>query len=123
MRLNRTLRLGFAMLLTLMLPLQGYAAMSGCGQRQGGTGSSAAGAQWTDAGVAASPTAQHHCEHANTAGRHCCDHGCCGTAIAQAPVQWIAPPLNAPQVFSALPWPPPTVALDRLDRPPRFIPA
>ena len=116
------LRLGFALLLTLMLPLQGYAAMPACAQHDG-SNSSAAGAPPAGTGVAASPTGQHHCQHASTASRHRCDNCCCGAAIALTPTQWIAPLLSAPQVSSTPLWSPPMVALDRLDRPPRSLPA
>jgi hypothetical protein len=107
MRLNRTLRVGFALLLALMLPLQGYAAMPVCAAR-----------------VAASPTAQHRCAHGSAAiHHHDCGNSCCGAAIALTPVRWIAPLLTAPEISSAVLWSPPVGLLDRLDRPPRFVPA
>jgi hypothetical protein len=119
MRLNRTLRFGFAMLLALMLPLQGI-AMPACAQHD------LADSRVT--GIAASSTARPHCEHGTTAGMNHsgsghCDNGCCGVAIAATSTRWIAPLLTAPEISQVILWFPPTVALDRLDRPPRRIPA
>jgi hypothetical protein len=120
MRLNRTLRFGFAMLLALLLPLQGYAAMPACAQHD-----------QANSGVAdmiASATAHHHCVQGSTAGNghsgnsHC-NNGCCGVAIAATSSQWIAPLPSAPGISHVILWFPPTVTLDRLDRPPRHIPA
>jgi hypothetical protein len=107
MRLNRTLRAGFALLVALMLPLQGYTAMPDCGHS-----------------VAASPTARAHCTGGPTSThRQGCGTCCCTAAIALTAVDWIAPRRIAPEVSLALLWSPPTVTLDRLERPPRFIPA
>jgi hypothetical protein len=121
MRPNRTLRFGFALLLALLLPLQGYAAMPACGQHDQ--------AHSGVAGMTAS--AHHHCEHGTTAGDlhahtgHAhnghCDHCCCGLAIAASSDRWIAPRLAAPEISHVNLWFPPTVTLDRLDRPPRPI--
>lgn len=112
MRLNSTVRAGFALLLALMLPLQGYAAMPVCGQH--GHSNAAAGA---------SP-AQHHCTLGPQAIHlHGCGDCCCGTAAALTYVQWIAPRLIAPEISGAVPGSAPSVTLDRLDRPPRLIPA
>jgi hypothetical protein len=122
MRLNRTLRVGFALLLTLMLPLQGYAAMPSCGQLDHANSS-------TDNSLAAPLPAlqhsmQHHCARGSAATHHH-DHGCgnccCGAAIALMAAHWIAPLLTTPGISVAVPGSPPTVTLDRLDRPPRFI--
>jgi hypothetical protein len=114
MRLNRTLFGVLAMLLALMLPLQGYAAMPDCGPVDA-----------VHSGVrdpAASPTAPQHCAGVPAAThRHGCGNCCCSAAIMPTPVRWIAPILAAPEISAAAPWSPPTVALDRLDRPPRFI--
>ena len=115
MRLNLTLRAGFALLLTLLLPLQGYAAMPACGQHDQ-TALSAAN-------TAASQAIQHHCAPESTLSHHhSCDNGCCGAAIALTSVRWSAPLQSASQISNAVFWSPPTVTLDRLDRPPR-IPA
>ena len=130
MRLNRSLRFGFAMLLALLLPLQGYAMMPACAQHDQATSGVA--------GMTASSPAHHHCERGTTAGDHHpgnghggnghggngrCDNCCCGAAIAAASVQWIAPLLSAPEISHVILWFPPTVTLDRLDRPPRYTPA
>jgi hypothetical protein len=120
MKFHRTLRFGFAMLLALILPLQGYAAMPACGQHDE--------ANSDVAGMTASSTAHHHCEHGTTAGNghsgngHC-NNGCCGVAIAATYSRWIAPLLSAPGISHVILWFPPTVTLDRLDRPPRHISA
>jgi len=107
------------MLLALMLPLQGI-AMPACAQHD------LADSRVT--GIAASSTARPHCEHGTTAGMNHsgsghCDNGCCGVAIAATSTRWIAPLLTAPEISQVILWFPPTVALDRLDRPPRRIPA
>jgi hypothetical protein len=120
MRLNRSLRFGFAMLLALLLPLQGYAAMPACGQHDPANSSVA--------GMTAASTAHHHCERGTAAGdlhyhNGHCDNCCCGVAIAATSVQWIAPLLSAPEISQVILWFPPTVTLDRLDRPPRYTPA
>ena len=114
MRLNRTLRFGFAMLLALMLPLQGYAAMPGCARHDHAN----SGAM----GMTASAMGHPHCEHATPGNGHC-DNGCCGVAIAATSVRWIAPLLAVPEISHVVLWFPPTVAPDRLDRPPRYLPA
>jgi hypothetical protein len=119
MRLNRTLRFGFAMLLALVLPLQGI-AMPACAQHDP--------ANSGISGMSASSTAHHQCEHGTPAGsRHSanghCDNGCCGIAIATASARWIAPRLTPPEISHLVLWFPPTVTLDRLDRPPRHLPA
>jgi hypothetical protein len=114
MRLNRTLRIGFALLLALMLPLQGYAAMPACAQHDPSSGA---------ASTTGSQPAQHHCEHGRTQSLHRCDNCCCGIGIALTPAQWTAPLPVADRVADAVLGTPPVVALDRLDRPPRFIPA
>jgi hypothetical protein len=43
--------------------------------------------------------------------------------MALTAADFIAPLLTAPDISDAALWPPPTVAIDRLDRPPRSIPA
>jgi hypothetical protein len=102
MKLNRTLRAGFALLFALLLPLQGYAAMSSCGSRD-----------------AASSAGPHHCDREAAAlhHHHCGD--CCGVAIAPAADLWHAPHPRSPDITVAEPASPPMGFLDRLDRPPR----
>jgi len=107
MRLNRTRRFEFALLFTLMLPLQGYAAMPSC-----------------DETTAAAPAPQTHCASAPAAiHHHGCGNCCCGAAVALTAAAWVAPLQRAPEISHTSLWPPPRVTLDRLDRPPRFIPA
>jgi hypothetical protein len=107
MRLNRTLRLGFALLFALMLPLQGYAAMPNCGRPDHAV-------QYSD------HAATHHCTRERAAAHHPgCGDCCCAVAMAPTPVNWTPPRLAAPEISGTLMWSPPTVALDRLDRPPR----
>ena len=106
MRFNRGLRTGFALLFALMLPLQGYAAMPVCRE-----------------GAVASAATQSHCAGAPAVHHHNCDNCCCGAAMMLASAEFIAPPPAAPGIAEAALWPAPAVALDRLDRPPRFIPA
>jgi hypothetical protein len=89
-----------------MLPLQGYAAMPACREA-----------------TVASSAPQTHCAGAPAVHHHNYDSCCCGAAMMLAPADFIAPPLTTPDISDAAFWPAPTVALDRLDRPPRFIPA
>jgi hypothetical protein len=112
MRPSRTLRAAFALLFTLMLPLQGYAAMPSCGPHDPANSSAAS--------TADAPPAATHCARAPAAHHHACGQCCCGAAIVPTPAHWIAPRLIAPEISLAALWPPPTVALDRLDRPPRL---
>jgi hypothetical protein len=113
MRPNRTLRVGFALLFALMLPLQGYAAMPDCGQP--------GHAIRYPAHMAAHHSAAPHCTQEPAASHHSgCGDCCCAIAIALAPIGWAAPRLSAPEISDTLIWSPPAVALDRLDRPPRF---
>jgi hypothetical protein len=97
------------LLLTLILPLQSFAAAWSCSAH--------------DTGLAA---AQHHC--ANDSGQpqgggeqhhHC--GTCCAAAIALMPFRWTAPRAARSEISLPLHRPPPKVALDRLDRPPRPI--
>jgi hypothetical protein len=107
---NRIFRIGFALLLSLMLPLQGYAAMPVCAQHEQSASSTAESA--------ASQAGQHHCEH-GTVSHHHCDNCCCGVAIALAAAPWTPPLPSALQASGAAPESSPTTRLDRLDRPPR----
>jgi hypothetical protein len=106
MRFKTGLRAGFALLFALMLPLQGYAAMPVCREA-----------------AVASVAPQTHCAGAPAVHHHNCDNCCCGAAIALASADFIAPRPSAPDISEAALLPAPAVALDRLDRPPRFIPA
>ena len=100
----------FVLLLALILPLQNLASAWSCSAHE--TGAAAA---------------QHHC--ANDSGRpqsgeqqhHC--GTCCAAAIALVPFSWTAPRSASPEAFLPSHRPPPKVALDRLDRPPRPIPS
>ena len=104
----RTRSAKLALWLALILPLQSFASVWSC--------------QFLDA---ASPPAQHSCGqhqplHADGLQHHHCGT-CCAAAIAVTPLRFTPPrPLN---LGAALPlrWPPPKIALDRLDRPPRFV--
>ena len=108
MRINRTIKAGF-LLLSLMLPLGGYAsAMSNCGFSLNAMRS-----------AAVAPSAGHHCQHPSSAGHHYCGD-CCGViAVAAPPSRWQAPRYPAGEFSDSLSYPEPKVALDRLDRPPR----
>ena len=98
----------FVLLLALILPLQNFAAAWRCSAHE--TGAAAAHHHCAnDSGKAQSGEQQHHCGT------------CCAAAIALVPFTWAAPRQASPE--SSLPShrPPPQVALDRLDRPPRPI--
>jgi hypothetical protein len=140
MRLNRTVRAAFSLLFALLLPLQGSTATWDCGRLEATTSDIDRMAAFhidrmtashidrmtpSDSGhMAASPAAHTHCAPgSDTTHRHSCGNGCCGAAIALTAIHWIAPPPTTPEISVADPGSPPTVTLDRLDRPPRFIPA
>jgi hypothetical protein len=113
-----TLSRGFspvvALLLALLLPLQGFALAAHCEQAP-------------VSGQAAAPGAAHehctHLEHAPSPRHHhhggCAD--CCQTAVATAALDWSVPAAVAPELFLPAPRAPLTISLDRLDRPPRQI--
>jgi hypothetical protein len=105
-----------ALLLALLLPLQGFAAVSGCPQ------SPAARALPHHAAAAHTHCAEHPAPdpgQGSTARHHgfCAD--CCMAAVAQTAPAWIAPRGETPQLFLPLPRSPLMIPLDRLDRPPR----
>jgi hypothetical protein len=107
----RRLRAGFAMLLmTLLLPLQGYGAMPSCSEpAPAGMGATA-------------PAAQDHCTRAKTAThQHNCTHGCCSAAMALTTMRFIAPRCSAAEITCSTIAHAPEGVLERLDRPPRFI--
>jgi hypothetical protein len=89
------------MWLSLLLPLQSFAAVT-CGQHD-------------------------HCAHGSPAthqhGEHSCGKCCCGAALAVTTSHGVAALPAAPEIAGAVMVRPPVIALDRLDRPPRFIPA
>jgi hypothetical protein len=109
MNFDRSLRAGFALLFALMLPLQGYAAMPDC--REASVAFSAPQTHCAGAQAVQHPNVHHHN----------CDNCCCGAAMALTAAVFVAPLLTAPDISDAALWPPPTVASDRLDRPPRLI--
>jgi hypothetical protein len=102
----RRTRFKLAILLALMLPLQGLSAASACG-----------------AVSAASAQIDHHCTPVSgTVPGSLLHHGCgtcCAVGVAAAPLHWATPRLPSPEVSSATLLPPPDIILDRLDRPPR----
>jgi hypothetical protein len=106
------------MWLCLLLPLQSFAAVT-CGQHDAAKPSAAS--------AAGDFAAQNHCAHGSPAsqqhGDHPCGKCCCGAALAVATSHGIAALPAAPEISSPVIGRPPLIALDRLDRPPRFIPA
>jgi hypothetical protein len=103
------------LLLALILPLQGFAAAWNCGSPE--TGSSAAH-QHCPPGSGAAHSGEAHTGEAQM--HHHCGT-CCAAAIAALPFGWIAPPSITPPIALPQMGSPPKVALDRLDRPPRFV--
>lgn len=93
-----------ALLLALIMPLQGFASAWGC------------------AFDTAPATAPQHCAHdAGVAQQHHhCGMCCCAAAIAAVPLFWIPPrPANPGALLPVRS--PPAILLDRLDRPPRLV--
>jgi hypothetical protein len=98
-----------ALLLALMMPLQGFASAWGCGS-------------FDTAQTAAPATAPQHCAHEAgvTQQHHHCGTCCCAAAIAVMPPLWIPPrPANTGALLPARSAP--AIVLDRLDRPPRLV--
>lgn len=123
MRLRRTFRVAF-MWLSLLLPLQSFAAVP-CGQHEAANPSAASvGAA---VAAAAAVAARDHCAHGSPAihehGDHPCGKCCCGAAMATTTSHGVAAPPAALEISAAEIGRPPIIALDRLDRPPRLIPA
>jgi hypothetical protein len=107
MNLFRARMMEFALLLAVMLPLQGFAAASGCGPF---------------GATSLTEHCAHAAHHAAGAGQYRDCGTCCSVAaISITPSLWAAPRLTSPKIFLPLVWSAPAVALDRLDRPPRFI--
>jgi hypothetical protein len=117
MGLRPTFRAAF-LWLSLLLPLQSFAAVT-CGQHEPANPSAAS--------AAAAFAPQDHCAHGSPAihrhGDHSCGKCCCGAAMAVTTSHGVAALLAAPEISAAVIVRPPIIALDRLDRPPRFIPA
>ncbi len=104
------IRVGFAVLIALLLPLQGYGAMPTCSERVAPVISAAASAM------------QHQCTHAKTAThQHNCTHACCGVAMALTAARFVAPRPGAAKITCSAIALAPEGALERLDRPPRFV--
>jgi hypothetical protein len=111
MKLSRATHLYFGLLLALLLPLQAFAALPNCAGADPHQG-------WH---TAQSPSADH-CDHAHPGAAHHDCGTCCSVAAAGHPLElWAAPPLTPPQPPAARIASPPSVAIDRLDRPPRFV--
>ena len=104
-----------ALLLALLMPLQSFAAISGC----------------------APPSAAQHGAHQVQAHEHCAQHpsqdlalqhqhhacgDCCIAAVGQTLLDWIAPRSETPQLSLPELCDPLMISLDRLDRPPRTPP-
>jgi hypothetical protein len=106
MERHRSSALKLALLLVLMLPLQGFAAAFSCEPLD-------------SAAAAAAPTADHHCPHGSSAVQHHACGTCCSAAMVVTPLQWVPPRSISPRVRVPLLFSPPNIVLDRLDRPPR----
>ena len=118
MRLRRTFRAAF-LWLSLLLPLQSFAAAA-CGQHDAANPSTA-GAAAAFAAAAAQDHCATHATHQH--GDHACGKCCCGAAMAVTTSHDVAALPAAAQISNAVIGRPPIIALDRLDRPPRLIPA
>jgi hypothetical protein len=106
----RKTRVGFAMLIALLLPLQGYGALRPCSEP-------------VPTGISAAAVAvQHPCTHAKTAThQHNCTHDCCSVAMALTAARFIAPRRSVSDITCSALALAPEGALERLDRPPRFV--
>jgi hypothetical protein len=109
MRPFRTPTMQLALLLALIMPLQGFASAWSCGSRD-------------TAPATARTAAPQQCEHDGAAQQHHhCGTCCSAAAIAVSPKLWIAPRPANPSALLPLRLSPPAVILDRLDRPPRLL--
>jgi hypothetical protein len=98
------------MLIALLLPLQGYGAMPTCSE------------QVPTHTIADASAVQHDCSHAKAAThQHNCSHGCCSVAMALTAARFVAPRPSAAQITCSPMALAPEGALERLDRPPRFV--
>jgi hypothetical protein len=100
-----TLSMRLALLLALIMPLQGFASAWSCTALDG-----------------ASADAPQHCAHETGAApqHHTCGTCCCTAAIAVMPVPWAAARQTSSDLLLPLRGSPLKVVLDRLDRPPRY---
>jgi hypothetical protein len=105
----RTTSLTLVLLLALLLPLQTFASVWNCN------------ADDTGAAITHHPCADHSAQAHKGAGQHHHCGTCCVAAIAPMPFLWVAPHGMSCEDFQPLHRPPPSVALDRLDRPPRLV--
>jgi hypothetical protein len=104
MKVLRTRSFELALLLALFLPLQGFAAAWSCEPQP----------------VQTPSVAQAHCPHGSGALQHHDCGTCCLAAIAAAPLRFALPRVR-PDIFFPRLSAAPSVALDRLDRPPRSL--
>jgi hypothetical protein len=112
MKLRRVTNLRLALLLALLLPLQAFAALTNCA-----LGAAHVQVHQTHSVPAA---ADSHCEHAPASNTHHDCGSCCSVVAASNPLNiWLAPPLSTPPLALTRIKSPPSVAIDRLDRPPR----
>jgi len=110
MRHRRTTTLLLALLLTALTPLRGYAVVMHCALAEG-----------PDMGLAAQDAHPSHCEHSTpVAHPHPCSDCCSTAAPALTAGRYELPEAQAAVISPRLIWPPPTLNLDRLDRPPRL---
>jgi hypothetical protein len=95
-----------AVLLALIMPLQGWASALSCAALD-----------------TAFTATQQHCSHDSAAMQqhHACGTCCCAAAIALMPLPWAAPRQTGPDILVNPRSAPPAVFLDRLDRPPRHV--
>jgi hypothetical protein len=117
MRPFRTPTMKLALLLALIMPLQGFASAWSCGSRDAAPATAP-----VDATAEATAAAPKQCEHGGAAQQHHhCGTCCCAAAMAVSPKLWIAPRPANPSALLALRLSPPAIILDRLDRPPRLV--
>jgi hypothetical protein len=95
-------------LLALLLPLQTFASAAYCRPLPSGG----------RAAVAHEHCAQHF-EHAQSRRHHGCCADCCLAAVSCAALDWTPPHLVTTEALLPEARAPLTIALDRLDRPPR----
>ena len=97
-----------ALLLALIMPLQGFAAAWACGS--------------FDTAPATGAAAPKHCAHDTGVAQqhHHCGTCCCAAVIAVMPLFRVPPrPANPGLLLPVRS--PPAIVLDRLDRPPRLV--
>ncbi len=115
----------FALILAVILPMRGFASATHCEAQQHGAHTvhpveTTLRADAADRGLFPQAAEAAHCRDGRGAPHaHGCGD-CCGGAAALAAPRFTLPKAAAVRIVRPPAWPPPALAIDRLDRPPRL---